>query len=572
MKYWIEVKKVAAIADLDNYLNKAIESENRAMLVRWKKELLCEINEQSDILKRYYRLINQKRPTPHPIISVKLNENSLGKNSSYKIPCPGCNLMLPTADICCLHTMESPVYCQRCFRILYSDGFYAFRWELTEDNIKMGEMLLSKEIDLGKNPNFVDMYGQTVSVNVNDGIISNLANIFRTYDVVEGDILKLRTLSLENNEYAFIPAIKSNELTKEDIEVIEVFPEITNWKKLKELHRMQKPPKPIEPIAIKTHKIELNQKYISKGFLKIPSELASRFEESQTIKSTLRPLGDFELKWYSFNKVLHGLFEWYSCVGVEPGDYVYAKLERINPAKINIWTEWQRDSYKIIEQSPEDFTWQEIPIRDCLIFVFKKINRNAHYRDLYSEISRHRELAVGSIIGTLSKYRSILFNHIDKGIWCLVDRPSREGVVIAPKAAYGEDASIDEDKLWNAIEVIESQDLVFKILKHRKAPLSFTEMCRILGKYLKVEPKALRHAGFLNAEDLRLHRDDTGYWLLKEWLDVTPCPEKPEVKVEESPRQRETPLPVVKNATYSRVIVFGVCLLFLLFLLLLFLH
>jgi hypothetical protein len=336
-------------------------------------------------------------------------------------------------------------------------------------------------------------------------------------------------------------------------------------------------------IVPQKHRIMLDENSISKGILKVPSSLAKYFERCQTVFGDLRPLGNVELKWYLSTKVLKGLGDWYSFVALEPGDYVNVELEDKDKTKIIIWTEWQRALDKILEQPAEDFVWQDKPIRDCLIFIFKKINREAHYRELYAEISRHRKLAMGSIIGTLSKYRYVLFGHVGKGSWKLLDKDKIQEE--KEKRERGEreirsteEQVIDWEKIWNAVQVIEEKDLVFRVLKIRKEPLSFNEICEILGKYLKVESKLLKQTGLLNAEDQRLQRIDDGSWILGEWVAEPILPPGEECELKKEPQIKEkvqtisSPISDTKMGIFMWVIIFSMCgavILYLLYLLIL---
>jgi hypothetical protein len=190
---------------------------------------------------------------------------------------------------------------------------------------------------------------------------------------------------------------------------------------------------------------------------------------------------------------------------------------------------------------------------------------------------------MGSIIGTLSKYRYVLFGHVGKGSWKLLDKDKIQEE--KEKRERGEreirsteEQVIDWEKIWNAVQVIEEKDLVFRVLKIRKEPLSFNEICEILGKYLKVESKLLKQTGLLNAEDQRLQRIDDGSWILGEWVAEPILPPGEECELKKEPQIKEkvqtisSPISDTKMGIFMWVIIFSMCgavILYLLYLLIL---
>ena len=266
---------------------------------------------------------------------------------------------------------------------------------------------------------------------------------------------------------------------------------------------------------------------IDKGLLSFPPRLKVVFSFTEQINVQFH-LDHEETLPYVKSKGLSGLKEWYLINAVEPGDKISFLLLNQNPANIKIWTEWEKHLNYIIKCPSEDFKWQYLPIRDCLFHVFAKLKRPAHYRELYAHISRHRDIAISSVIGTLSKYRGILFDHTGDGEWKILQKPTINisiNISLVKQQEQLPPFTIDlekEDKIWSIVKEIKEKDLVYKLLDKIREDLSFDQICQKIADWYNINWHELRHTEFIDANDPRLKRLSNGHFTLAKWFDKPP--------------------------------------------------
>jgi len=200
------------------------------------------------------------------------------------------------------------------------------------------------------------------------------------------------------------------------------------------------------------------QKELDRGWLCVPRRLASHFPRADQV--TVHLPGDEQAAVLPFDpstRHLKDLTDWLRHGGIEPGDKVKFELLRVEPPEIRIWTEWEKHINYVLRCPPKDFKWEHFSIRDCLIKVFADCHGSMHYRSLYSRISKHRELAVASVIATLSRYRGILFEHSGRGMWNRLTKAGRtdngpsSSVRTEPSPAPFE----VDDAIWRIVAEIE---------------------------------------------------------------------------------------------------------------------
>ena len=224
---------------------------------------------------------------------------------------------------------------------------------------------------------------------------------------------------------------------------------------------------------------------------------------------------------------VEGVAAWLMASAVEVGDIVHFRATTGRDACIHVWTEWEKNLSAVLRCPPEDLAWSRMPIRDCLLRVFSDCAEPMHYRAIYAQISKHRKLAIGSVIATLSKHRSVLFEHVGQGEWKRLPRgrtieppplPSAGGLQ-GGRSAIGVTANP-----WPAVGVIEKGDHVYKLLDRLREDLSFDQICQRLAETMGIDWHALRETGFIDASDPRLRRLTNGRFVLTEWFDVGDVP------------------------------------------------
>ncbi|MFH0964815.1 MAG: hypothetical protein V2A58_12500 [Planctomycetota bacterium] len=260
---------------------------------------------------------------------------------------------------------------------------------------------------------------------------------------------------------------------------------------------------------------------IGKGLLRLPKRLVSCFPRAHRV--TVHLAGNKEssvLLLDPFRGHLKGLAEWFQHNAVEHGDKIRFQLMSIEPPEIRIWTEWEKHIGYLFRCPAEDFRWDTFPIRDCLVRVLTPGQGPMHYRSLYSQISRHRQVAIGSVIATLSKYRGVLFEHSGRGMWALLSSVGRSDDGPPPSTQTRQDLppSKVSEAVWRLVAEIEEGDVVYGLLKRVHDSLSFTQICQKIAETRGIDWHELQHTGFLNAEDDRLRRLDNGHFGLSEWF------------------------------------------------------
>ena len=288
------------------------------------------------------------------------------------------------------------------------------------------------------------------------------------------------------------------------------------------------PPVPIHDNALpSTFSREITQSEIIGGYVVLPPRLSSCFSTTTQVKVHLASDENAtDLCFCPSNRRLAVPTDWFRKVAIEPGDTINFRILRVDLPEIQIWTEWQKALNYMLRCPAEDFEWERLPIRDCLIRVFETCKGPIHYRSLYSKISKHRELAVGSVIATLSRHQGVLFVHSGRGMWSWLKEDSRPGNQLPASARTKQSSVVPEvsDAIWKIVAEIEEADVVYNLLKRTRDSLSFAQICQKIAASRGIDWHELRQTGFLNAEDKRLKRLDNGHFALREWFDERVSP------------------------------------------------
>jgi len=295
------------------------------------------------------------------------------------------------------------------------------------------------------------------------------------------------------------------------------------------------PPAPVTPsIPKSTDSVvftrTIKEQEIFGGYIVLPPRLSTMIGAKTRLAVRLaRNEKTVELPYNSSSRRLLGLLKWFSKNAIEPGDKINFCLLQKEPDDIRIWTGWEKHLNYILRCPPEDFQWSEYSIRDCIIKVLSAHTNPLHYRSIYSQISRHREVMVGSVIATLSKHRNILFEHVDQGRWkYLRDGPQKFSEKQKPIHVIKVSSPPElDDEIWRIIAKIEKADAVYHLLRRIKESLSFNQICQKIAESMGIDWRKIQHTGFLNTEDKRIIRLDNGNFALRKWFDDTEKIEMP---------------------------------------------
>jgi len=277
----------------------------------------------------------------------------------------------------------------------------------------------------------------------------------------------------------------------------------------------------------------LSEQEIQGEYCEVPSRLRGALGQTEQVAMVSRGTTEETLQ-YDWRKArLLGLGTWFRENATEPGDKIVLQLLARSPARIRLWTNWQKNLEYLLACPLEDKEWEYIVIRDCLLLVLARLKEPVDYRTLYAEISRHRHLKASSVIACLSRHKGILFMMTDRGKWGLMrddihETLNGQGPSI-PRT--GKEVSTELGKDW--LKTIEADiieyDLVYKMLERSRQDMSYNQMCQRLAKSYSIDWHKLSHTQFFNPRDPRLKRLDNGNWTLQKWFTApTPSPLPPE--------------------------------------------
>ena len=263
--------------------------------------------------------------------------------------------------------------------------------------------------------------------------------------------------------------------------------------------------------------VTVREEWLPEGILRLPHQLASLLPACETVSVRSDEKPGEPMEYDSGAAELRGLGPFYQGKALAPGDHLRLRLVADDPPTLFLSALWRMSLDKLLRLEPNDLDWQSAVLRDCIIVVLAHKEGPAHYREIYAEVSTHRHTSLGAVGGTLSRYCPAVFTHAGWGEWQLA------GQQPPPKPRKPEELDSQPPppippEVWDAIERIEAQDYVYKLLKRLGRPLSFEAICSRAAAVLHVDPEALQATGFLNAADPRLRRLEDGTWALEEWF------------------------------------------------------
>ena len=275
---------------------------------------------------------------------------------------------------------------------------------------------------------------------------------------------------------------------------------------------IRKPPPP------KTHwTTTIRPEWLEKDILIVPRKSSAYLGKTNTVHILYDQVDEL-LPYNDNDRLINGLDKFYSAKAIAEGDKVHLRLQPLESAKLFISCRWKRRLDWLLKRNPTDLRWDRISLRDCIIVVLSKFKTPAHYRDIYPEIAPHKQVLLGSIIATLSRYSPSLFVHAGYCRWQLAGWICPNENLGQEPAAEGPKTPEISDEIWKAIALIEDNDYVYKLLQKAARPLSFDEICSRLADDLKVDVNQLRASGFLKPDE-RFRRLDDGTWALEEWFE-----------------------------------------------------
>jgi DNA-directed RNA polymerase delta subunit len=275
-----------------------------------------------------------------------------------------------------------------------------------------------------------------------------------------------------------------------------------------------RPPK-VQPPTTDRCTVTIRPEWLEKGVLLVPRKLSNCIPNTDIINVIYGQVNEF-LIYNSKERLVKGLGNFYSTKSIAEWDKVHLQLQALEGARLFINCRWKRRLDRLLKIELTDLRWGHTSLRDCIIVVLSKFKTPAHYREIYSEIAPHKQVLLGSIIATLSRYSPSLFVHTGYCRWQLAGWVS-EKLGNNNQSRVSPEPLIITDEIWKAIAVIEDNDYVYKLLQKAARPFSFDEICSRLSDDLKVDVNQLRATGFLKP-DKRFRRLDNGCWALEEWF------------------------------------------------------
>jgi len=315
-----------------------------------------------------------------------------------------------------------------------------------------------------------------------------------------------------------------------------------------------RPSPTVRPVITHEFSRTLSQGEVDKGYCDVPSGLRALLGLTDKIVVGFQGGEESTLEYRPLQGRLLGFASWYLGNALEAADRVFFRVIDVSIPRLAFWTKWECNLDQLLRCPPEDFDWAESSIRDCLLRVLSESQEPLYYRSLYAEISKHRALAPGSVLGVLSKYRGVLFVLTKRGMWELMHdniRDAQEGKRVALNRSPQE-LRDQETEVWLTVVAkdIEDHDLVYRLLRRSRQDMSYTDICRELAAKYHASCQALCEMRLFDASDARLKRLTNGNFALVEWFEpaLSPDgdgtesepiqPQGPEVPPEEPPPNR----------------------------------
>lgn len=280
--------------------------------------------------------------------------------------------------------------------------------------------------------------------------------------------------------------------------------------------------------------VTIKNDWIERQFLKIPNRISKYMQDVNEV-AVISNRDEERLLYDTTENAIQGMGNFYEKKAIAEGDKTRLRLLTTEPEKIFVSMWWRHSLSELMQLLPEDFEWKHASVRDCIIVTLGHTEEPFHYREIYAEVSRHKTVSLQSIVNTLSKYSPSVFLQAGRGKWGLALSeekypPRKPGPNHSPSPA----PSVSE-LVWKAVNVIEQEDYVYKLLAKAGRPLTYSQIADYLAKGMKIDPEQLAMTDFLNPKDDRFKQLDDGTWALSEWTDEEEYKEEEKIEIEGYP-------------------------------------
>jgi DNA-directed RNA polymerase delta subunit len=263
--------------------------------------------------------------------------------------------------------------------------------------------------------------------------------------------------------------------------------------------------------------VTIRHEWIEQQLLKIPHRISKYMQDVNEV-AVISDRCEERLAYDATENTIQMMQNFYKRKAIAEEDKTRLRLLTTEPEKIFVSMWWRHSLSDLMHLLPEDLAWEHASVRDCIIVTLGHTEEPLHYREIYAEVSQHRTVSFQSIVNTLSKYSPSIFFQAGRGKWGLAI--SKEQYV-GKKPRPEDDHTPDEvnECVWRAVNIIEQEDYVYKVLAKAGRPLTYSQIVDYLARTMEIDPKQLAMTEFLNPKDERFKQLDDGTWALSEWIE-----------------------------------------------------
>lgn len=263
-------------------------------------------------------------------------------------------------------------------------------------------------------------------------------------------------------------------------------------------------------------------KELDSGECRLPPHLQKILTGHQKIQIKFGSGQEACLPYDSRNGQISGLAPWYVGNALAAGDIIQFEVLDNSKPRIRVSATWQKNLEYLLTCPPLDFQWAKLSIRDCLVKVMAQSGEPTHFRTLYAEVSKHRDLAPSSIISTLSLYKGVLFEQAGQGKWMLA-RENLESLYQGRNEPISKSKNeirdaVAEELMDTIVSDVIDKDIAYRILEKAKNEMSVNLIARVISNYYSIEQHNLPMNKLFNPMDTRFTRLHNGNFILSKYL------------------------------------------------------